>query len=76
MTDDTPMTLFIMEALLRCVADYSLDPVVEVHRSYLEWWDTQCLIEPPANAELGTPRAEAWLYARRAPGTKGRTVGR
>ena len=68
-TDDTQMTVFTMEALLRCVADPTADPVVELHRSYLEWWDTQCMSEPPAGAALGSLQAETWLYARRAPGT-------
>ena len=68
-TDDTQMTLFTLEALLRFDVEMLVDPITDLHRSYLEWWDTQCLTEPPADAEPGTLRAEAWLYARRAPGT-------
>ena len=67
-TDDTQMTLFTLEALLRCVADPSLDPIVELHRSYQEWWDTQSMSALPEHALPGTPSAEPWLYARRAPG--------
>jgi ADP-ribosylglycohydrolase len=66
-TDDTQMTLFTLEALLRWRADSALDPVRELHVSYLQWWDTQRLDSPPEGA-TGLA-AEQWLYARRAPGT-------
>lgn len=66
-TDDTQMTLFTLEALLRWRADSALDPVRELHVSYLQWWDTQRLDSPPEGA-TGLV-AEQWLYARRAPGT-------
>jgi len=67
-TDDTQMTLFTLEGLLRAQQDPSLDPIVEIHRSYLEWWRTQILDGPPEDAEFGSLAAEAWLYSRRAPG--------
>lgn len=66
-TDDTQMTLFTLEALLRWHDDPTLDPIRELHASYLQWWDTQRLASPPDGA-TGLA-AEQWLYARRAPGT-------
>ena len=66
-TDDTQMTLFTLEALLRWRDDPTLDPMHELHVSYLQWWDTQRLDSPTEGATgLG---AEQWLYSRRAPGT-------
>ena len=67
-TDDTQMTLFTLEGLLRASEDASLDPLVEVHRSYVQWWHTQMLDGPPESVVPGTLAAEAWLYSRRAPG--------
>ena len=67
-TDDTQMTLFTLEGLIRAKQDPSLDPIVEVHRSYVEWWMTQTLPAPPQDARPGSLAAEAWLYSRRAPG--------
>lgn len=66
-TDDTQMTLFTMEALLRCREDPTLDPLRQLHLSYLRWWDTQRLTAPPEGA-TGLA-GEQWLYAQRAPGT-------
>jgi ADP-ribosylglycohydrolase len=65
-TDDTQMTLFTLEALLRWRDDPKLDPMRELHASYLQWWDTQRLESPPAGAS--GLAAQQWLYARRAPG--------
>jgi ADP-ribosylglycohydrolase len=65
-TDDTQMTLFTFETLLRCQQDSSLDPIRELHEAYLRWRGTQVLPEPPAGA--AGLAAESWLYARRAPG--------
>lgn len=65
-TDDTQMTLFTLEALLRWRDDPTLDPMHELHASYLQWWDTQRLAGPPAGASGLT--AQQWLYARRGPG--------
>ena len=67
-TDDTQMTLFTLEGLLRAKRDPWLDPLVEVHRSYIEWWTTQTVDAPPKDADPGSLAAEAWLYSRRAPG--------
>jgi len=66
-TDDTQMTLFTLEALLRWRRDPSLELSRELHASYLKWWDTQRLPSPP-EAARGLA-AEEWLYAQRAPGT-------
>lgn len=66
-TDDTQMTLFTLEALLRWRGDPSLELSRELHTSYLKWWDTQRLPSPP-DAATGLT-AEQWLYAQRAPGT-------
>ena len=65
-TDDTQMTLFTLEGLLRWRDDPTLDPMRELHASYLQWWDTQRLAGPPAGAS--GLAAQQWLYARRAPG--------
>ena len=65
-TDDTQMTLFTLEALLHWRDDPTLDPMHELHASYLQWWDTQRLAGPPAGAS--GLAAQQWLYARRAPG--------
>lgn len=66
-TDDTQMTLFTLEALLRWRDNPTLDPIHELHSSYLRWWDTQRLASPPDGA-TGLA-AQQWLYAQRAPGT-------
>ncbi|MFJ8041042.1 ADP-ribosylglycohydrolase family protein [Kitasatospora sp. NPDC096147] len=65
-SDDTQLTLFTAEALLR-------DPSVPgVHQAYLRWLDTQEHPEPPpagsAAHRTGRLREERWLYARRGPG--------
>jgi ADP-ribosylglycohydrolase len=66
-TDDTQMTLFTLDALLRWRDDPTLDLVQELHSWYLHWWDTQRLASPPDGA-TGLA-SQQWLYARRAPGT-------
>jgi len=70
-TDDTQMTLFTAEGLLRAhnrrLASGWDDPTSAVYRAYLRWFDTQRLSSPP-------PRPDGWLaslpalYARRGPG--------
>ncbi len=70
-TDDTQMTMFTAEGLIRAGVrrDRGLGlTVAVVHSSYDRWLDTQLLPGPPATATgwlIGLP----WLYARRAPGT-------
>lgn len=64
-TDDTQMTLFTAEGLLR--SEPGADPVPALRRAYLRWLQTQRQDEP-------APQADGWLvslpflYAVRAPG--------
>jgi ADP-ribosylglycohydrolase len=64
-TDDTQMTLFTAEGLLRSVL--GADPVPALRRAYLRWLQTQRQAGPG-------PRIDGWLaglpflYAARAPG--------
>jgi ADP-ribosylglycohydrolase len=80
-TDDTQMTLFTVEGLLRARAGgppapgraaYPYDAVVEpVRQAYLRWLDTQDHHAPPPADRphrTGRLREESWLYSRRAPG--------
>jgi ADP-ribosylglycohydrolase len=69
-TDDTQMTLFTVEGLIRASvrSDRGVShPPSMVHRAYLRWLDTQRLPAPPAEPN-GWLAAQPWLYARRAPG--------
>ncbi|MDQ7906317.1 ADP-ribosylglycohydrolase family protein [Phytohabitans sp. ZYX-F-186] len=69
-TDDTQMTLFTVEGLIRAAvrADRGVShPPSLVHRAYLRWLDTQRLPGPPPEPS-GWLAAQPWLYARRAPG--------
>ncbi|WP_457033772.1 ADP-ribosylglycohydrolase family protein [Kitasatospora sp. P5_F3] len=65
-SDDTQMTLFTAEALLRGAS------VPQVQQAYLRWLDTQEHPAPPPAADAphrtGRLREERWLYARRGPG--------
>ncbi|GAA2879010.1 hypothetical protein GCM10010517_41200 [Streptosporangium fragile] len=64
-TDDTQMTLFTVEGLLRG------GDVAAVHHAYLRWLDTQQHASPLiANGgfRTGRLREQKWLYSRRAPG--------
>jgi ADP-ribosylglycohydrolase len=78
-TDDTQMTLFTIEGLVRAEraagspAPVPGDaPVVEsVRQAYLRWLDTQNHHAPPPAGHphrTGWLREETWLYSRRAPG--------
>ncbi|MFC0527447.1 ADP-ribosylglycohydrolase family protein [Phytohabitans kaempferiae] len=69
-TDDTQMTLFTVEGLIRASVRWDrgvCHPPSVVHRAYLRWLDTQRLAAPPRPAD-GWLAAQPWLYARRAPG--------
>ncbi|BCB91173.1 ADP-ribosylglycohydrolase family protein [Phytohabitans suffuscus] len=69
-TDDTQMTLFTVDGLIRASvrADHGAShPPSTVHRAYLRWLDTQRLAAPPPDPD-GWLAAQPWLYARRAPG--------
>ncbi len=68
-TDDTQMTLFTVDGLIRAGIrrDRGLGlTVAVVHASYDRWLDTQLL--PGPSAPNGWLARQQWLYARRAPG--------
>ncbi|MER5677750.1 MULTISPECIES: ADP-ribosylglycohydrolase family protein [Streptomyces] len=77
-TDDTQMTLFTVEGLIRAhsraVATGTAGAEAElVRNAYLRWLDTQNHPAPPARGgdepvRTGWLRQQPWLYARRAPG--------
>jgi len=82
-TDDTQMTLFTVEGLLRALmrstAKGICHPPSVIHHSYLRWLATQIQDKPPQTSgdvgALDPPTfdgflvLEPWLYSRRAPGT-------
>lgn len=68
-TDDTQMTLFTAEGLIRAGVrtDRGIGfTVAVVHHAYDRWLDTQTLPGPPRDD--GWLAGQQWLYARRAPG--------
>ena len=70
-TDDTQMTLFTVEGLIRAGVrtDRGLGfTVAVVQHAYDRWLDTQTQPGPTGERD-GWLQAEQWLYARRAPGT-------
>ncbi|TCO50597.1 ADP-ribosylglycohydrolase [Kribbella antiqua] len=70
-TDDTQMTLFTVEGLIRAGVrtDRGLGfTFAVVQHAYDRWLDTQTLNGPSGERD-GWLQAEQWLYARRAPGT-------
>lgn len=69
-TDDTQMTLFTAEGIIRASvrADRALGFTVGVvHHAYLRWLDTQRYPGPTGERD-GWLQAEQWLYSKRAPG--------
>lgn len=64
-TDDTQMTLFTAEGLLRSPAD--TDPAPAMRRAYLRWYATQRQEKPDPDADGWLARRQ-FLYAVRAPG--------
>ncbi|WP_055554308.1 ADP-ribosylglycohydrolase family protein [Streptomyces sp. NBRC 110028] len=79
-TDDTQMTLFTAEGLIRAHARASVEgsggtEIAVVRQAYLRWLDTQNYPEPPPPRtaddirRTGWLRTHPWLYARRAPGS-------
>jgi ADP-ribosylglycohydrolase len=70
-TDDTQMTLFTVEGLIRAGIrrDRGIGfTVAVVHAAYDRWLDTQLLHRPP-DGPTGWLGQQRWLYARRGPGT-------
>ncbi|MDQ0796963.1 ADP-ribosylglycohydrolase family protein [Streptomyces sp. B1I3] len=77
-TDDTQMTLFTAEGLIRARARARSTGIggaeaAIVRNAYLRWLDTQNHPAPPARGggsavRTGWLRQQPWLYARRAPG--------
>ncbi|MFJ9056223.1 ADP-ribosylglycohydrolase family protein [Streptomyces sp. NPDC102409] len=77
-TDDTQMTLFTVEGLIRARSRAASKgnggaETETVRHAYLRWLDTQNHASPPARAgddpvRTGWLRQQPWLYARRAPG--------
>lgn len=69
-TDDTQMTLFTVEGLIRATNRMNLRGLgfnnVVVHHAYLRWADTQAGAAPDPAA--GWLIQQPWLQARRAPG--------
>ncbi|WP_345376734.1 ADP-ribosylglycohydrolase family protein [Frondihabitans cladoniiphilus] len=69
-TDDTQMTLFTVEGMIRASVrtDRGLGfTVAVVHHAYDRWLDTQYLAGPDGEQD-GWLIDERWLYSRRAPG--------
>jgi ADP-ribosylglycohydrolase len=69
-TDDTQMTLFAVEGLIRAGVrtDRGLGLTVAVtQHAFDRWLDTQ-LLPGPSGKRDGWLQREQWLYARRAPG--------
>ena len=73
-TDDTQMTLFTVDGLIRAGirprhAGSAFDPVGPVHVAYLAWLATQQRLRlDRVDGATGLLLGERWLYARRAPG--------
>ncbi|MEU7164201.1 ADP-ribosylglycohydrolase family protein [Streptomyces morookaense] len=65
-TDDTQMTLFTAEGLIRARTNPGAVTGI-VRNAYLRWLDTQNHPAPPPAAD-GWLCRQPWLYARRAPG--------
>jgi ADP-ribosylglycohydrolase len=66
-TDDTQMTLFTLEGLIRAHRGGSPNPVTAVHAAYLRWLHTQNQPAPAAKLD-GWLITHPELFARRAPG--------
>lgn len=71
-TDDTQMTLFTAEGLIRAHVRRDTgawQPQADVHRAHLRWAATQRGWGPDERVrDAGWLAREEWLYARRAPG--------
>jgi ADP-ribosylglycohydrolase len=71
-TDDTQMTLFTTEGLIRAQVrrdSGAWHPPTDIHRAYLRWAATQSDWGPDERRkDTGWLAREEWLYSRRAPG--------
>ncbi|MET8004827.1 ADP-ribosylglycohydrolase family protein [Nonomuraea glycinis] len=75
-TDDTQLTLFTLEGLIRADVRATLKGICHhpsvLRSAYLRWLDTQRYGAPPAGQgehhRTGWLREQGWLYSRRAPG--------
>ena len=78
-TDDTQMTLFTLEGLMRADMRFTAKgichPPSVIHHAYQRWLTTQKFDTPPAVTDGNDPDMvdgwlgqEVWLYSRRAPG--------
>ena len=77
-TDDTQMTLFTVEGIIRAVIRLRSRGVGSVtgpvHHAYQRWYTTQMFSKPPETADDapdfvdGWLGKQEWLYSRRAPG--------
>jgi ADP-ribosylglycohydrolase len=70
-TDDTQMTLFTAEGLLRDrrLPTSERDPVAAIWRAYRRWLSTQAGGNSPAGEPDGWLISQVFLHARRAPGS-------
>lgn len=70
-TDDTQMTLFTTEGLIRAQVRRDTGawhPPTDIHRAYLRWAATQSDWGPDERRkDIGWLAREEWLYSRRAP---------
>lgn len=78
-TDDTQMTLFTVEGLIRAVIRIRCRGIGNirgpVHHAYQRWYSTQVFPTPPETTDQNDPAfvdgwlgKQQWLYSRRAPG--------
>jgi len=71
-TDDTQMTLFTVEGLIRMWVRRRLEGEADasvIHRAYRRWYRTQTEAYPASfDVDDGWLLTEEWLWSRRAPG--------
>ncbi|MEV4364396.1 ADP-ribosylglycohydrolase family protein [Nonomuraea sp. NPDC049625] len=76
-TDDTQLTLFTMEGLMRADIRFTHRGICHmptvIRHAYLRWLDTQEHAAPPParddHVRNGWLREQRWLYSRRSPGS-------
>lgn len=78
-TDDTQMTLFTVEGIIRSIIRFRARGIGTVdgpvHHAYQRWYTTQAFPSPPQTSDRDDPSfidgwlgKQQWLYSRRAPG--------